>query len=99
MVALEQDPAEASGRPVSFLTNQARVLLAVARTPDARVRDIAREVGITERAVQLIIRELADEGHVEILKEGRRNRYRLPRRSPHVGERRLAVELARVFTD
>ena len=85
-------------RGVSLLTNQARVLVAVARRPDARVREIADEVGITERAVQLILRELADQDYLEIFKEGRRNRYRLTRRSQDPGEPGLAVELAQILT-
>jgi DNA-binding MarR family transcriptional regulator len=33
----------------TFLTNHAHVLLAIARDPDLRLRDIAELVGITER--------------------------------------------------
>ncbi|WP_418361346.1 winged helix-turn-helix transcriptional regulator [Tessaracoccus flavescens] len=46
--------------------------------PDARMRDIADMVGITERAVQQIVRELVNQGYVTKDKEGRRNRYQSP---------------------
>ncbi|HEY3587342.1 MAG TPA: winged helix-turn-helix domain-containing protein, partial [Myxococcaceae bacterium] len=42
----------------TFLTNHAHVLLCVWEDSEARVRDIATRVGITERAVQRILQEL-----------------------------------------
>jgi predicted ArsR family transcriptional regulator len=63
-----------------FLTNHAHVLLCVARDPDARARDVASEVGITERAAQRILSDLAAEGYVTKEKVGRRNRYAINRR-------------------
>ena len=44
----------------TFLTNHAHVLLCVARDPEARLRDVALAVGITERATQRIVADLAD---------------------------------------
>jgi predicted transcriptional regulator len=41
------------------------------------MRDIAQAVGVTERAVQQIVRDLVDGGYVEKTKVGRRNRYRV----------------------
>ncbi|AQZ62330.1 hypothetical protein BKM31_13415 [[Actinomadura] parvosata subsp. kistnae] len=35
----------------TFLTHHARVLIEVARDPEARVRDLAARIGITERGV------------------------------------------------
>jgi len=67
-----------SGQPAvgwTFLTNHAHVLLCIARDPDARVRDIAAVVGITERAAQRILAELIAEGYATSTKVGRRNRY------------------------
>ena len=58
-----------------FLTNHTQVLLCIARDPDVRTRDIAHMVGITERAAQRIVAELADAGFVTIERVGRRNRY------------------------
>lgn len=61
----------------TFLTNHAHVLLCIARDPDIRLRDIAVGVGITERAAQKIVHDLADDGYVEVTRVGRRNQYRL----------------------
>lgn len=63
-----------------FLTNHAHVLLCVARDPDARARDIAVQVGITERAAQRILSDLIADGYLAKTKIGRRNRYTLNRR-------------------
>jgi len=63
----------------TFLTNHAQVLLCLAGDPDIRVRDVADQVGITERATQRILGELVDAGYVEAEKVGRRNRYTVDR--------------------
>jgi len=62
-----------------FLTSHAQVLLCIERDPDARLRDIAETVGITERAAQRIVSDLVDAGYVMREREGRRNRYALDR--------------------
>ncbi|HKY11740.1 MAG TPA: winged helix-turn-helix domain-containing protein [Gaiellaceae bacterium] len=62
-----------------FLTNHANVLLCVASDPDARSRDIAERVGITERAAQRILSDLLAEGYLSKIKQGRRNRYTVNR--------------------
>lgn len=59
----------------TFLSNHAHVLVCVARDPDVRIRDVAALVGITERSVQLILRDLAEAGVIERERSGRRNRY------------------------
>jgi DNA-binding MarR family transcriptional regulator len=63
-----------------FLTNHAHVLLCIARDPQSRVRDIAEQVGITERAAQRILRDLIADGYVTRTKVGRRNHYKINRR-------------------
>lgn len=63
----------------TFLSNYGHVLVCLARDPDARMRDVAEAVGITERAVQQIVRELVEHGYVEKQKVGRRNHYRVVR--------------------
>jgi predicted DNA-binding transcriptional regulator YafY len=60
-----------------FLTNHAHVLLCIARDPQSRARDIAEQVGITERAAQRILAELIAEGYVTRTKVGRRNHYEI----------------------
>jgi hypothetical protein len=63
----------------SFLSNHAHVLHCIARDPDARVRDIAEVVGITERAAHRILADLIAEGYATATKVGRRNRYKVNR--------------------
>ena len=61
----------------TFLTNHAHVLLCLAKNPSERIRDIALEVGITERAVQRIIVELEADEYLEHVRDGRRNVYKV----------------------
>lgn len=72
---------EPTGRQATwvFLTNHAHVLLCVARDRDSRTRDIAEQVGITERAAQRIVAELIAEGYLDRTKVGRRNHYEINR--------------------
>ncbi len=58
-----------------FLSNHAQVLICIMRDPDARLRDVAPVVGITERAVQRIVADLVASGHIEVERVGRRNHY------------------------
>lgn len=74
---LETRVAEVARRPWSFLTNYAVVLVYVALHPESTVRQIALDVGITERATLAILRDLDDEGIVDRLRTGRRNTYSL----------------------
>jgi AraC-like DNA-binding protein len=62
---------------VNLLTNHAHVLILLAKDDGIRMRDIALQVGITERAVQRIIEDLTLSGILDVLKEGRCNRYRI----------------------
>jgi len=71
---------ETTAVPWTFLTNHAHVLLCIHRDPEIRLRDVAWQVGITERMVQRIVAELAEAGYVVIDKEGRCNHYRVQRR-------------------
>ncbi|MDR6978282.1 putative transcriptional regulator [Streptomyces sp. 3330] len=68
-------PSSTRGDQWTFLTNHARVLIALARDPDARGRDVADAIGITERAVQLIVADLEASGYLTRERVGRRNRY------------------------
>lgn len=58
-----------------FLTNHAHVMLCISEDPDITVRDLALQVGITERAVMRIIGDLDEAGVLERTREGRRNHY------------------------
>jgi len=68
----------------SFLTNHARALLLIARDPDARLRDLAGALDVTERTAYGIVADLSEGGYVVKEKDGRRNRYHIQRRT--VGE-------------
>ncbi len=59
----------------TFLTNHSHVLICLARDPQLRLRDLAEQVGITERAVQGIVKDLEAAGCLTRHREGRRNRY------------------------
>jgi len=61
----------------TFLTNHAHVMVCLCRDPGARIRDVAADVGITERAAQRIVAELEEGGYLTRAREGRRNRYTL----------------------
>lgn len=71
-----------AGSQWTVLTNHGLVLVAIARNPNVRVRDIANAVGITERATQAILRDLDRGNYIERARIGRRNRYSLSRRAP-----------------
>jgi predicted ArsR family transcriptional regulator len=82
------------------LTNHARVLIYIARHPTRRIRDIAEEIGITERAAQLIIADLEHAQYLSRTRVGRRNTYAInpkrPFRHPAEGDH-LVQELISVF--
>lgn len=65
----------------TYLTNHTHALVALDSAPDLRVRDLAALIGITERAVQRILADLEAVGVLEKERLGRRNRYRIVRKS------------------
>jgi hypothetical protein len=66
----------------TLFSNHGHVLVCLARDSEARLRDVAMNVGITERAVQKIVRDLQDGGMISVTKNGRRNRYRIHKNEP-----------------
>jgi hypothetical protein len=74
----DETPARSSANAEvgwTFLSNHAHVLVCIARSSEILLRDVADQVGITERAVQRIVAEL-EEGHYLTRKRlGRRNKY------------------------
>lgn len=64
------------------MTNHAHVLLCIRRDVDIRLRDVAALVGITERAAQKIVADLAEAGYLRVERVGRRNRYTIESRRP-----------------
>jgi len=61
----------------TLLTNHGQVLLSITRDPNHTARQIAQEVGITERATQSIIADLEQDGYLTRHRVGRRNVYDL----------------------
>ncbi len=59
----------------TFLSNYAHVLVCLAEDPEARLRDVADSVGITERSAQRLISHLDEAGILIRVKHGRRNSY------------------------
>ena len=59
----------------NFFTNHGHVIFLLSLKKDVTLREVALEVGITERATQKIVSDLASGGYIKIKKEGRQNRY------------------------
>lgn len=59
----------------NLFTNHGLVLLRIWINPDATLSQIASDIGVKERAVYLIVRDLVHEGFIVKHKVGRRNRY------------------------
>ena len=74
-------PSESRRKSWHFLSNHTQVLLCIARDPDARLRDIAQTVGITERAAGRIVTDLIESGYVQSERHGRRSRYTINRQT------------------
>lgn len=72
----------ATPMPWMLLSNHGHVLLYVDQYPDARLREIAASIGITERAAHKIVTELEEAGYVSRERVGRRNHYEVHRDAP-----------------
>lgn len=59
----------------TFLSNHGHVLVCLADDPDMLLKDVASNIGITERAVQQIVADLEGARVITRHREGRRNRY------------------------
>jgi DNA-binding MarR family transcriptional regulator len=77
----------------TFLTNHGHVLVCLADDPDVLLRDVAANIGITERAVQQIVTDLEQAGIILRMRVGRRNRYLVRReeRFRHVLEAGVTI--------
>lgn len=76
---MSHESSHPNGKPWTFVTNHTQVLLCIAQDGDVRTRDIAQMVGITERAAQRIVADLAEAGFITVERVGRRNRYTIDR--------------------
>ncbi len=101
-----KSPSTSSGDAVwhrwTFLTNHAHVLIALQANPGMILREVAEQVGITERAVQRIVQELEEEGYLLRHKVGRKNQYEVlsdrPLRHPLECHRTIG-DLLRLITE
>ena len=75
-------PVPTQTHDFTFLTNYAHVLLLIANDPSILMRELASQIGITERAVQRIVDDLTTAGYLQVTKDGRRNRYHVRMESP-----------------
>ncbi len=95
--------ANAAAPGWTFLTNHAHVLLAIAHDPEIRMRDVASTVGVTERAVQMIVADLEADGYLTRTRVGRRNHYAVNNagrfRHPAESEHRIGELLALFVLD
>jgi DNA-binding IclR family transcriptional regulator len=85
-----------------FLTNHARALLFIAHDPDARLRDLAASLDVTERTAYGIVADLTDAGYVVKEKDGRRNRYHIQTHLPlgdSISRERTIGEVLDLFID
>jgi predicted transcriptional regulator len=71
--------AEEAQHAWRFVTNHTQVLLCIAENPAIRLREVAAQVGITERAAQRIVADLVEAGYVIRERSGRRNQYTINR--------------------
>jgi DNA-binding IclR family transcriptional regulator len=84
----------------SFLTNHAQVLVCIAHDPGVRLRDIALQLGITERSAYGIVTDLVAAGYVRKERDGRRNRYEIQSHLPlrnAIGQERTIGEVLAVL--
>jgi Mn-dependent DtxR family transcriptional regulator len=69
-------------RDWSFLTNHARTILFIANNPQARLRDLASALDLTERTAYAIVVDLTEAGYVVKERDGRRNSYHIQKDLP-----------------
>lgn len=76
-LTVERPPQDASRLDWSLLSAHGRVIFYIALCPACSVQEIAIGLGLTERAVWAIIRELRRENMLTMRRDNRRHRYSL----------------------
>jgi predicted transcriptional regulator len=61
----------------SLITSHGLVLAAISRNPQKTTREIADDVGITERRAHKLITDLDVAGYIKKIKMGKRNVYKI----------------------
>ena len=79
----------------TFFTNHGHIIFLLSMNSKMTVREVALNVGITERATQKLISDLEKDGYIKIKKIGRQTQYTI------VGRKRLkhTVEKACLLQD
>ena len=65
------------GRFIPLVSSHGLVLFYLMGSRDATMKEAADLLGLTERRVAQIIRDLADTEYLQIERQGRRNKYRV----------------------
>lgn len=63
----------------TFLSNHGHILIFLSLNPEATLREIAENIGITERRAQGIVSDLEDSGYLKVKKVGRGKAYSIKR--------------------
>ena len=61
----------------TFLSNHGHVVVQLAKNPDITLAELARVIGVTERHISSVLNDLKEAGYTEVIKEGRKNSYRV----------------------
>ena len=61
----------------NFITNHGLVLLYISHNPQCTMREMAAALGITERSIQRVIKDLEQEGYVTWEGTGKGNFYQI----------------------
>ncbi|MGJ8658159.1 MAG: winged helix-turn-helix transcriptional regulator [Akkermansiaceae bacterium] len=69
--------ATSSARKWTFLTNHLHIILCLHRDDTSTIRSLAVNIGITERSVQRILKELIEEEVITSQRDGRNNTYQI----------------------
>jgi DNA-binding MarR family transcriptional regulator len=63
----------------TFVTTHALVLVEIAGDPHQTMRSLSEKLGVSERTVQSVVRQLVQEGYLTRTRSGRRNVYGINR--------------------
>jgi hypothetical protein len=97
-VYLRDVDSDGGRRPAwRLVSNHGLVLITVANRPNARLRELAGVVGVSERACQTVVNDLCDAGYLSRRRVGRRNVYRVHPRMPMRHPALRGQEVARLL--
>ncbi|MEY4714289.1 MAG: hypothetical protein RIQ37_619 [Actinomycetota bacterium] len=66
----------------TFLTHHAHALLVISKNKDAKLQEIASNLGISERATIRVLNDLEEAGYLAKTRLGRRNHYEIASQAP-----------------